>query len=374
MSKAAKKILIPVINDLATDQRVLRICDWWHHKGYQVTMYGRLLAKSPAMPILPFKTLRVKHFFHTGMFFYAEYSIRLFFFLLKNKFDVVWANDLDTLPASTLAKKLDRFEMLIYDSHEYFTEVPELQNNAFAKSVWTFFEKRCMPSVDYAFTVNQSISDVYTKKYNIPFHILRNIPYKLYHGTIPSLGELGLPYDKKIIILQGSGINIDRGAEEAVEAMQFLNDDYLLVIAGSGDVINSLKSYVQTHNLSEKVKFFDRMKYQLLMCYTRSAHLGLSLDKASNLNYKLSLPNKIFDYIQAHIPVLVSDLPELRRVVDTYHVGVVLKEHNAEEIAQTIHSIFQNEALYKEFKSNAQSASELLCRENEEKVLDILPL
>lgn len=374
MSTLKKKIIIPVINDLATDQRVLRLCQWWHKKDYDVLLYGRVLSNSPSMPNLPFESIRVKHFFNKGMFFYAEFSLRLFFFLLCRKVDVIWANDLDTLPAASFAKSLRRSKLLIYDSHEYFTEVPELQNNNFARSVWLFFEKLCVPKVDFAFTVNKSIADVYTNKYGIPFHILRNMPYKNLNKLIKTKAELGLPQDKFLVILQGSGINIDRGAEEAVEAFGLLPDRFVLVIAGSGDVISALKNRVKEMHWEHKILFFDRMPYSLLMQYTQSCNVGLSLDKDTNLNYRFSLPNKIFDYIQAHIPVLVSNLPELKRVVDEYKVGEVVMNHNPQTIADAIQKLSCDAENLNLYTQNAILASDILCREKEEIVLDIIPL
>lgn len=374
MSTLKKKIIIPVINDLATDQRVLRLCQWWHKKDYDVLLYGRVLSNSPSMPNLPFESIRVKHFFNKGMFFYAEFSLRLFFFLLCRKVDVIWANDLDTLPAASFAKSLRRSKLLIYDSHEYFTEVPELQNNNFARSVWLFFEKLCVPKVDFAFTVNKSIADVYTNKYGIPFHILRNMPYKNLNKLIKTKAELGLPQDKFLVILQGSGINIDRGAEEAVEAFGLLPDRFVLVIAGSGDVISALKNRVKEMHWEHKILFFDRMPYSLLMQYTQSCNVGLSLDKDTNLNYRFSLPNKIFDYIQAHIPVLVSNLPELKRVVNEYKVGEVVMNHNPQTIADAIQKLSCDAENLNLYTQNAILASDILCREKEEIVLDIIPL
>jgi len=374
MSTPKKKIIIPVINDLATDQRVLRLCQWWYKKNYHIILYGRILPNSPEMPKVPYEVHRVKHFFNKGMCFYAEYSIRLFFFLLFHKSDKIWANDLDTLPASGLAKWLGKTNMLIYDSHEYFTEVPELQSNPFAKNVWLFFERTFVPKVDYAFTVNKSIADVYTKLYGIPFHVLRNMPFKREESPLKSRSELGLPENKFLVILQGSGINMHRGAEEAVDAFIQLPNDFALIIAGAGDVIPQLKEAVANANASEKVLFFNRMPFQELMQYTRACDLGLSLDKDTNLNYRYSLPNKIFDYIQANIPVLVSDLPELRRVVYENQVGIVLAEHSPKAIADAILSLKENVKLYTELKKNTFEAAKLLCREKEENVLDIIPL
>ncbi|MBL0912303.1 MAG: glycosyltransferase [Bacteroidia bacterium] len=374
MSTGSKSIIVPVINDLCTDQRVLRLCAWWHARGYAVTLYGRLLPGSLPMNDLPYRIVRKKHFFNTGMLFYAEYSIRLSIFLLQNKSAWIWSNDLDTLPASALAKRLSPGRKLVYDSHELFTEVPELQHNAFARNVWLFFEQWCIPAVDHAFTVNKSIADIYTKKYGKPFRILRNMPYRLKQKPAATRADLGLPAEKKIILLQGSGINVQRGAEEAVEAMKYLQTDALLLIIGSGDVIPQLKSYVTKNELQDKVWFLPRKPFSELLKYTVNADIGLSLDKDTNLNYRYSLPNKIFDYIQAGIPVLVSDLPELRRIVTEYNVGEVLQEHSSRQLAAQLDTMLASPGRLNEWRTNAESAARILCREEEEKVLESLPL
>lgn len=374
MSTGSKSIIVPVINDLCTDQRVLRLCAWWHAKGYRVTMYGRLLPGSMPMTDLPYRIVRKKHFFNKGMLFYAEYSIRLSIFLLQNKSSWIWSNDLDTLPASALAKKLSPARRLVYDAHELFTEVPELQHNTFARNVWLFFEGLCMPAVDYAFTVNKSIADIYTKKYGKTFGILRNMPYHLKETPAVSRADLGLPVEKQIVLLQGSGINVQRGAEEAVEAMKYMQTDALLLIIGSGDVIPQLKNYVTQNELQHKVWFLPRKPFSELLKYTVNADIGLSLDKDTNLNYRYSLPNKIFDYIQAGIPVLVSDLPELKRIVTEYGVGMVLETHRPQKLAAQLDAMLNDAEAMESWRRNAAEAARVLCREEEEKILESLPL
>lgn len=140
--------------------------------------------------------------------------------------------------------------------------------------------------------------------------------------------------DKKIILLQGAGINVDRGAEEAVASMAFI-DNAILLIIGGGDVILQLKQMVIKGNLSSKIIFIDKLPPDELAAWTKLADIGLTLDKDTNINYRLSLPNKIFDYIHAGIPVLTSNLIEVKKIVENYNVGKVTEDHNPETIAKT---------------------------------------
>ena len=119
-----KKIIVSVTNDLITDQRVAKICDTLLELGYEVTLVGRKLKHSTKVN-RKYNTKRFKLLFNKGALFYANYNIYLFLYLFFSRFDVLWSNDLDTLPANYLISKI-KSKKIIFDSHEYFTEVPEL--------------------------------------------------------------------------------------------------------------------------------------------------------------------------------------------------------------------------------------------------------
>jgi glycosyltransferase involved in cell wall biosynthesis len=179
---------------------------------------------------------------------------------------------------------------------------------------------------------------------------------------------LRLPLDKTILVMQGSGINIHRGAEELLESMQYLENCLLLVIGG-GDVLPILKQMSKSLRLEEKVRFLGKMPYQQMMQYTQAADLGFTLDKDTNLNYRFSLPNKLFDYIQAGTPVIASNLPEVRNIIETYKIGKIVGNLTPENIAQVVCECIDNKELMKFWRNNLTFAARKLCWENEEKVL-----
>ena len=115
-------------------------------------------------------------------------------------------------------------------------------------------------------------------------------------------------------------MNVDRGIEEAFEAVLLIPNTVLLLV-GSGDVIPKLKQEVAKRNAEDKVIFVDRVPYQALLQYTLNADLGISLDKDTNINYRYSLPNKLFDYIHCGIPVVCSNVIEVKTIVDEYAIG-----------------------------------------------------
>jgi glycosyltransferase involved in cell wall biosynthesis len=364
-----KTIIVSVINDLATDQRVLRTCSVLKEYGFEVVLFGRELKNSPSVSHLPYKTHRVKLFFTKGPLFYFFYNLRLYFFLMGNKADVLFANDLDTLWANFRASRIRNLP-LIYDSHEIFCEVPELQKTPLKKRIWERLEKRIVPQLKYCITVNQSIANYFNEKYGTPFSVVRNIPEAPQNFIARQKTELGIPTDKKILILQGAGINIQRGAEELVQAMQYVSDAHLFIIGG-GDVFEELKKLIEQLNLSAKITIKDKMPKTELLQYTFNADIGISIDKDTNLNYHFSLPNKIFDYIQAGIPVLASDLPEIKSIIERYTIGCIIDKHDPKHIAEKINYMLNSPAL-KTWKENTRKAASENNWETEKKQFSVI--
>lgn len=369
-----KKIIISVISDLATDQRVHRSALTLHEMGYDVTLVGRRMRNSLELEQRPYKTLRLSLIFEKGALMYAIWHIRIFFYLLVNKCDLLFANDLDTLLPNYLHSKIYRLP-LIYDSHEYFTEVPELQSNPFKKKIWKSLEQFIFPKLKHTITVNDSIAGLFYKDYGKKPLVVRNVPLANNFNRVNNIAsfkkENEIPEGKKIIIMQGAGINIQRGAEEAVEAMKHLPGCVLLVI-GSGDVYNTLLHLSADHNVNDRIIFIPRLPYSDLMEFTQVADVGLTLDKNTNINYRYSLPNKLFDYIQAGIPVIASNLPEVTALVKKYDIGVVINEVTPTSVYNAIKNLLRNDQEYNTFRNNTKAAAVELNWGNERKKLEDL--
>ena len=362
-----KRVILSVINDLVTDQRVNRTAGVLTELGFEVLLVGRRKFDSPVMPEREYETFRMRLLFEKGPWFYAEYNTRLFFLLLSRPAELLVSNDLDTLLPNYLVHNLKRVP-LVYDSHEYFTATPELVDRPRVQRIWKWIEKSIVPKLKDCITVNASIANLCETDYKVPFRVVRNIPNAPKHKETPTREELNLPADKKIVLLQGSGINIQRGAEEAVEAMQYL-ENVLLLIVGGGDVISLLKQKTNELKLQEKVKFVSRQTPEKLAGYTRNADLGLTIDKDTNINYRFSLPNKLFDYIHAGVPVLATPLVELKSIIQKYQIGAFIENHNPEHIAATIKAMFDDEKQLAEYKQNTARAAADLNWETEKKVL-----
>ena len=314
------------------------------------------------------QTRRMKLSFDKGALFYAAFNFRLFWFLAFRKADLLVANDLDTLLGNYAASKLKPKCRLVYDSHEYFTEVPELAGRKRVKRTWEGIESWIFPKLKTVYTVNESIAQLYEEKYKKKLYVVRNVSPKWKPEKLLTKKELGIPEDKTIVILQGAGINIHRGAEEAVEAMKHV-ENAVLIFVGDGDVIPTLKEIVIKDNLQEKVLFFGKRPYQEMMQFTHHADLGLTLDKANNINYQFSLPNKVFDYIHAGTPIICTNLVEVSRIVLKHDVGEVIEDFTAAYLAEKINALVKNKDRLNQLKANCQNAA---ISENWEKECEIL--
>jgi len=349
-----KRAIVAVINDLATDQRVGKTCDILRDLGFDVLLVGRIRKQSPPLPEREYEMHRMHLIFDRGPLFYAEFNLRLFFFLLFRRSDLLVSNDLDTLLPAYLVHIMRR-PGLVYDSHELFTETPEVIHRKFVKNVWLSIERFIFPKLKDVITVSDSIAGIFTEKYGVPVTVVRNIPPDRGFHRENTRAELGLPDDRKILIMQGSGINIQRGAEELIQAMQYLDGFYLLIIGG-GDVMEKLRSMAYGLGLGSKISFHDRMPAGMLFQYTANSDLGISIDKDTNLNYRFSLPNKLFDYIHAGIPVLTSPLVEVKRIVDTYGIGTTIDNHDPRHIAGKIEEALSSEKQVMKWKENLKFA------------------
>ncbi|MEO9571308.1 MAG: glycosyltransferase [Polaribacter sp.] len=355
-----KKIIVSVTNDLSTDQRVDKVCNTLNNNGYSIILVGRKLKNSKNLN-RNYQTKRIRLFFNKGFLFYAEFNLRLFFILLFTKKDFLLSNDLDTLLPNYLISLLQK-KKLIYDSHELFPEIPELIHKPFVKKCWSYIESWILPKLKNSYTVCMSIADFYDKKYSTNFNVIMNLPNKkkIKIDSFPFSTE-----GKKIILYQGA-INLGRGLELMIETMPFLNN-CILVIIGYGDIYNDLYNSVRDKKLGDKIHFLGKMSPEKLHKLTPLANLGISVEEDLGLNYRFALPNKIFDYIQAEIPILVSDLPEMKRIAIDYKVGEIVKNRNPKDLANQITNL-----LNKDFSAQLKIAKEkLIWEKQEEKLVEI---
>lgn len=357
-----KHIILTVTNNLESDQRVHRVASWFHENGWRVRVVGT--QNQPCHDYhQAYETLRLPVWFKKGPLFYAEANLRLFFHLLKNAKGRIWVNDTDTLLAGYFASKLKR-KFLTVDLHELFPEVPEVANRSFVKGVWTKLEDWILPHVKECYTVCQSIADYYHNRYNIDVKVVRNVPFKRdYTGKG---GKLNFG-DKRIILYQGA-VNEGRGIEWIMDAMPFV-ENAVFVVVGKGDLYDELRAKCENDGLSDRVKFLGHVPFAELSAYTNDADLGVCLLKQKGLSYYYALPNRVFDFMQAHVPLLATDFPEIARVLKKEETGRVISDYEPHQLAAVINEMLGAPVDHELFAR----ASEQYNWELERQVIDLHP-
>ncbi len=279
--------------------------------------------------------------------------------------DVIHANDFDVLiPAYRAAKKCKA--ALLYDSHEVYAENIGIAEHRLVKSLIIFAERRLVRKVDRMVSVSNAAADYFAQKYKIPRPtVITNCP-------MPS----ALPLKEKAadafeVVYQGLMV-AGRGYEEFIAAAEHIPQGIRLVLRGYGGLEPELRRRCQEPELSSKVRFDAPVEVAELIQAASSSHVGAVLTRPVNLNFRLSVSNKVFEYAAAGLPVLMSDVPEHRYLNETYDFGILLPEVTPQAIAEAIVSLRDNPSLYEKLSKNASKMFEALNWEAEsEKLLQI---
>ena len=354
-----KKLIFAVTNDLNYDQRMSRICTSLSKAGYQVTLIGRNMPAS--VPLAPqlFHQHRISCFFSKGFAFYAEYNIRLFFFLLFQKCDLVGAVDLDTAIPCRLLARLKRI-LFVYDAHELFCEMKEVVNRPNIYRTWKGIEKWVMHNTEYAYTVNHHIADELENLYGRSVAVIRNLPLKNYGPASVA------PSEDRYILYQGA-VNEGRCFESLIPAMKHV--PCRLVVCGNGNFMDQAQLLTRQHGLEHKISFTGWLRPQDLLSYTRQAFIGVNIIENNGRNNYLSLSNRFFHYIQSALPQVCVSYPAYREIVDQYECAHLVDDTDAGSIAYALNLLLMDNERYNRIRDNCIRAREVLNWENEEQKL-----
>lgn len=291
--------------------------------------------------------------------------------------DIYHAHDLNTLiPAYWAAKKTHA--KTVYDSHELFTEIQTWGRieRYFYRKLEAFIIKR----VDKVITINNSIAGELVERYHIEYpQVIVNCPPPLKQGEANAYDSVlrnaaGISLDKRLVLYQG-GVTQYRGLEELIEAFTYLDESFCLVFMGYGKIRDELEVIVYSKGLNNRIKFLPAVPQKELLKYTSSADLGVIPYKPVSLNNYYTLPNKLFEYINAGIPIIASDLPELRRIIKGYDIGYLFDPYKSESIADAIKYVFSDKERYAAIKANtSKAASEYNWNKESKKLLECYSL
>jgi len=355
-------IFICVTSDIVTDQRVLKVANELSLTGAKVTIIGRKLPWSLETEGIPYRVVRYRMIFKKGFLFYKFFNIRLFFTLLASGADLIVSNDLDTLLPCFIVSKIKKIPM-VYDSHEYFTGSPELTGRPMVRYIWKSIERMIVPRLNHMMTVNRSIAELYENEYGIKPVVIRNFS-RHWSGRPIEREELGISSDDLICVIQGTGLNTGRGGMELLDAIKDSEGIHLLVI-GRGDQARLMRDRILEPGIINRVTFLPVMPWDDMMTYTAMADVGLSLDMKGSINYENSLPNKIFDYMNAGIAVIATDLKEVSSVVKSKGCGILISEPGPGLIREAIFRFRDDRTFLQKCRQKSREAFEFYRWENE---------
>jgi glycosyltransferase involved in cell wall biosynthesis len=306
----------------------------------------------------PGKTVLFNLPFNNGVFFYFTLNVYILFFLLFRRFDAIWSVDMDTLPAARIVGMLKR-KPVIFDGHEFFSELPELHKRKLVKNIWWLLEKTFLPGSNLFYTVSPGLVKLYKQRFNCDFILLRNLPLAKPTQAIPLLKSV-----QPKILYQGA-LNVGRGIKQTIEALKYL-PKFKFIIVGEGDCSEELKSFTRNLNLENQVEFIGAVPFEELQKYQKDIMIGICIYEEMGLNHYYSLPNRIFDYMQAGIPVISSHFPDMADIVKSNNTGLIINNIEPKNVAAAIREACENIEIRKTWQTTIPMAAAKFIWENEE--------
>lgn len=362
MSK--RKIITSAFSNLYTDQRIEKVCRTLYENGYDIELIGNDWNGAEEMS-RPYPFSRIQLSSKSLKTAYFEFNWKLYH-QLKKKADqhtILHANDLDALlPNYLVAKKLNI--PLVFDSHEIFSEMPAIQGKM-SQKLWRYLEKTIVPKIKLMITASSGYANWFKNRYGISPVVVQNAPRKLdFNQEIPD-------NNPKILLYQGA-INPFRGIDKAILAMHHV-ENVVFQIAGDGPRKKEYEELVLKENLQHKVKFLGKLHPDDLRKITLTVDCGMSIEENGGESYYYSLPNKVLDCIQARVPLLLANLPEMLNIKNQFNVGEIIKNHEPSTIVEALKSILSKGR--KDYQTELEKAADVLCWENEEvKLLQVFEM
>jgi glycosyltransferase involved in cell wall biosynthesis/ubiquinone/menaquinone biosynthesis C-methylase UbiE len=259
-------------------------------------------------------------------------------------YDLIQVHDLPALEAGIKIAKQYNIP-IVYDAHELYPEQKTFSR--VQKRLCFKHEKKLIKEVNHVFAVNESIAKLMQKRYKIskPTVLLNSLEYynKSSQKNILLHEKLSLSEDKKILLFQG-GFSYNRNLENLIKAFRYVRSkDVNLVLLGRGDIESELRAIAQKYTLlGTRVHFLAAVPQHELLKYTCSATMGIIPYPHVDLNSYYCTPNKLFEFIQAEVPIIANKSPELIYFVEKQNFGINMPMKSSRQIARAIDKAFSS--------------------------------
>jgi glycosyltransferase involved in cell wall biosynthesis len=350
------KIAYFILNSFDFDSRARLEVATLTDMGNQVEIIATVGANSKSYLGCPIH--RLPQWRHpTRKFRFVQFNLLAALSGLKTKADIYHAVDLDTLQAANWASKRNKGRV-VYEARELYTELEALSGRKRVRDIWERLERKLILRADKVITINNSIADELCSRYGIARPtIIRNVaPLSKKFEPIDLRKFCGIPYEWKVIIYQGVMRN-GQGLFYLIDIMRQL-EKVALVFVGNGPLENDLKAQAAKNGLSGKIKFIGRVNPDELHNYTAGADAGILLMEDIALNNKLALPQKLFQYLAAGIPQIVSPMPELSAFVNSEGTGIVIPLGSVSEAAVKVSTFLRDDNRLKEIKASCRLSAQ----------------
>lgn len=289
--------------------------------------------------------------------FYFSFLISHYKSLKNSDAKIYFAEDIYTLPLSIFAARSKKAKVY-YNSRELYSFIGGLRHRKFIQKIISLIERWFIHSANLVLTTGEMDSEFLLQRYGIQNSlVIRNIPlYKKEENPISIRDRFKIDHSKKILLYQGV-LHEGRGIEKIIKLLPKFENLHFIII-GEGPFRKKFEKTAEENNVKDKVTFSGRVSHEELMKLTPTADIGLALIENISLSYYYALPNKLFEYIMAEVPVLSSNLPQMERIVNQYKVGLVVEPENDFEIESALNRLLASNLSI--FKNNCKTASEEL--------------
>lgn len=354
-----KSALILHLGNIYYDSRSMNLYLSLKERGYKV----KVVAFDWQTP--GFKTIKgeisvykLKKRFHS-VTFYLKFALILQYRLLFSSYSVCFAEDIYTLPFASVFNFFKRGK-LIYDSRELYGYLAGLTKKKMLQSALKLIEKTFINSTANVLVTGEMDAAFLIKEYNINnIILLRNLPlYKKVEEAFDFRAKYNISKEHKILLYQGMVLH-GRGLRLVFDILK-KTDAYVLIILGHGENYNYYKTLARDKGIDKKIIFAGKIEQENLLNYTAGADAGVALIENVSLSYYYALPNKLFEYILAGIPVIVSNLPQMKKIVDEHKVGIAVDASDEAALIGEFNRFFENKTMLAEYKRNCVKAAEEL--------------
>jgi len=369
----SKSVCIAFLGNALNDTRVSNLAGSLTAQGNQVNVIS-FDWTTPGFQTIPGNTT-VHKLDKTGssIKYYLKFLRLLSKSLSKMDSDIFVAEDVYTLPLVTFYAKLKR-KRVYYNCRELYPFLAGLRNKKIVQTIIRAVERFFIKRVDLVLTTGEMDSQFIQQYYKITnVIVLRNLPNNYAPGAEINLkAKLSIPENSRILLYQGVLLQ-GRGLAKTIEAIKNLGNVHF-VILGEGVERKNLEKLAGDLDISQRVHFLGTINQSELVNYTVEADIGLSLIENISLSYYYALPNKLFEYIAAGVPVICSDLPQMKMIIDKYKVGECFNMDSGGSLESKFSQLIDNRDMLREYSINAKEASkELNWRVEFEKVKSYFP-